>query len=55
LSVLLRNHKSAKGWSLDDIHGISPSICTHRIHLEDPVKTSREPQRRLNFILKEAI
>ena len=54
-SALLYNHKSTIGWLLDDIHGINPSICTDRIHLEDPVKTSREPQRRLNPILKEAI
>ena len=55
LGALLRNHKSAISWSLDDIHGISLFMCTHRIHLEDPVKTSREPRRSLNPILKKAV
>jgi len=27
----------------------------HQIHLEENVKTSREPQRRLNHVLKEIV
>ena len=38
-----------------DIKGISPLICTHRIHLEEDVKPSRQPQRRLNPIIKEVV
>ena len=30
-------------------------ICTHRIHLEEDVKPSRQPQRRLNPIMKEVV
>ena len=30
-------------------------ICTHIIHLEEDVKPSRQPQRRLNPILKEVV
>ena len=30
-------------------------ICTHRIHLEEDVKPSRKPQRRLNPIMKEVV
>ena len=30
-------------------------ICTHRIHLEEDVKPSRQPQRRLNPIIKEVV
>ncbi|XP_052172191.1 uncharacterized protein LOC127788119 [Diospyros lotus] len=32
---LLKQHKRAIGWSLADIPGISPSLCMHRIHLEE--------------------
>ena len=52
---ILRNHKTAMGWTIADIKGISPLICTHRIHLEEDVKPSRQPQRRLNPILKEVV
>ena len=35
--------------------GISPSICMHKILLEDNVKTSIEHQRRLNPVMKEVV
>ena len=30
-------------------------ICTHKIHLEEDVKPSRQPQRRLNPVMKEVV
>uniref|UniRef100_A0A2N9IGG3 Reverse transcriptase domain-containing protein n=1 Tax=Fagus sylvatica TaxID=28930 RepID=A0A2N9IGG3_FAGSY len=42
-------------WTIADIKGISPLICTHRIYLEDNVKPSREMQRRLNPNMKEVV
>ena len=55
LLEILRTHKTALGWTIADIKGISPLICTHRIHLEEDVKPSRQPQRRLNPIMKEVV
>ena len=55
LLEILRTHKTALGWTITDIKGISPLICTHRIHLEEDVKPSRQPQRRLNPIMKEVV
>ena len=52
---ILRTHKTAIGWTIADIKGISPLICTHRIHLEEDVTPSRQPQRRLNPIMKEVV
>ena len=52
---ILRTHKTATGWIITDIKGIIPLICTHRIHLEEDVKPSRQPQGRLNPIMKEVI
>ena len=40
--------RKAIGWSLDDIRGISPSMCMHHINLEEEAKPIREHQRRLN-------
>ena len=34
LFEILRTHKTAIGWTIADIKGISPLICTHMIHLE---------------------
>ena len=55
LLEILRTHKTAIGWTIANINRISPLICTHRIHLEEDVKPSRQPQRRLNPIMKEVI
>src|SRR4029450_10239859 len=41
LLVVLKEHKEAIGWSVADLKGIDPSICMHRIHLEEDAKTSR--------------
>ena len=55
LLEILKTHRTALGWTITDIKGISPLICTHRIHLEEDVKPSRQPQRRLNPIMKEVV
>ncbi|WZZ43082.1 hypothetical protein YC2023_039341 [Brassica napus] len=58
LSELLKTLKifrKAIGYSFDDIKGISPSLCMHRIHLEDESMTSIEHQRRLNPNLKDVV
>jgi len=54
LDVLI-GHKEALGWTIVDIKEISPSIIMHQIHLEENAKSSREPQRHLNHILKEVV
>ena len=38
----LKDHKDALGWSLADLKGIRPSMCMHRILLEDGHKPSVE-------------
>jgi len=52
---VLSDHKGAIGWSVADLKGISPTICMHRIHLEDDVKPVRQMQRRLNPHMKEVV
>ena len=39
---ILRKYKEAIAWSIEDLKGISPSICMHKILLNDDVKTSVE-------------
>ncbi|XP_031253479.1 uncharacterized protein LOC116111443 [Pistacia vera] len=45
---VLKEHKTAIGWTITDIKGISPSTCMHRILLEEGAKPFRQLQRRLN-------
>ncbi|XP_074271714.1 uncharacterized protein LOC141595652 [Silene latifolia] len=52
---VVRKYKDVIGYSIDDIKGISPSFCTHHIHLEDEGASSIEPQRRLNPAMKEVV
>ena len=52
---VLRDHKHALGWSLADLKGIRPSMCMHRILLEEGHKPSVEAQRRLNPTMKEVV
>ena len=52
---VLRDHKNALGWSLANLKGIHPSMCMHRILLEDGHKPSMEAQRILNPTMKEVV
>ena len=52
---VLREHKTAIGWTIVDIKGISPSICIHSILLKEGSKPTREAQRRLNPPMMEVV
>ncbi|KAM1104842.1 hypothetical protein ACFX2J_013167 [Malus domestica] len=52
---VLREHKTAIGWTLADNRGISPTTCMHRILLEEGTKPSREAQRHLNPPMMEVM
>ena len=52
---VLRENKTATGWTLADIKGINPVICMHTILLKDDAKPVREPQRKLNPTMKEVV
>ena len=55
LITVLETHRSALGYSLQDLKGISPALCTHRIPIEPDSASSREPQRRLNNAMREVV
>ncbi|CAL2247629.1 unnamed protein product [Prunus armeniaca] len=55
LIEVLKEHKTAIGWTIADIKGISPSMCMHRILMEEDSKPSRDAQRRLNPNMKEVV
>ncbi|CAN6544148.1 unnamed protein product [Malus baccata var. baccata] len=52
---VLKEFKSALGWTLADIKGISPATCMHHIFLEEGAKPTREAQRCLNPPMMEVV
>ena len=52
---LLKMNKQALGWKISDLKGISPTICTHHIYLEEESKAIRHPHRRLNPHMQEVV
>jgi len=55
LMCVLKKNRKALGYSLDDIKGISPDICMHRIELEEDHKPCRQGQRKLNPKMQEVV
>ncbi|RDX73363.1 Retrovirus-related Pol polyprotein, partial [Mucuna pruriens] len=55
LLEVLRQHKKAIGWKLSDLPGINPSICMHRILMEEDIKPIRQQQRRLNPTILDVV
>ncbi|XP_019228452.1 PREDICTED: uncharacterized protein LOC109209598 [Nicotiana attenuata] len=55
LIEVLKAHKGALGWTVEDIKGINPAICTHRILMEDSYKPIVQPLRRLNPAMQEVV
>ncbi|CAM8877537.1 unnamed protein product [Rhodiola kirilowii] len=52
---VLKNNRKALEYSIDDLQGISPSLCMHRINVDENAKPSGEFLRRLNPNLSEVV
>ena len=52
---VLKAHRPAIGYSLDDLKGISPALCMHKINLEEDAKPVVDYQRRLHPKMKEVV
>ena len=55
LLKISKKHCVAIGYTLDDLKGISPTLCQHKINLEEDAKPVRDHQRRLNPKMKEVV
>ena len=51
----LKKHRAAIGYTLDDLKGISPTLCQHKIKLEKDAKPVVDHQRLLNPNMKEVV
>ena len=52
LLKVLRKCRAAIGYTLDDLKGISPTLCQHKIDMEPDAKPVVDHQRRLNPRMK---
>ena len=48
----LKIHSSTIGYTLDDLKGISPTLCQHKINMEPDAKPVVDHQRHLNPKMK---
>jgi hypothetical protein len=55
LVATLEKYRSVIGYSLKDLKGISSSLCTHRILMEQEHKPICEHQRRLNNAMRVVV
>jgi hypothetical protein len=52
---LLKKHKKVIGYSINDLKGLNPTFCTHRIPMEDKCKPIVDHQRRLTHAMQEVV
>jgi hypothetical protein len=52
---LLKKHKKVIGYSINDLKGLSPAFCTHRIPMEDQCKPVADHQRTLTHAMREVV
>jgi len=52
---VLRDNKSAIGWTLADIKDLSPTICAHKSALEPDITPKRDPQCRLYLPMMQVV
>jgi hypothetical protein len=55
LLILLKKHRKVIGYSINDLKGLSPAFCTHRIPMEDQCKPIVDHQRRLTHAMREVV
>jgi hypothetical protein len=51
----LKKHRKVIGYSINDLKGLSPAFCTHRIPMEDQCKPVADHQRRLTHTMREVV
>ena len=52
---VLRKHRAAIGYTLDDLKGISPTLCQQKINMEPDAQPVVDHQHRLNPKMKEVV
>jgi len=52
---MLRENLEAFTWGYKEMTRVHPSMCTHHIYIKEGCKPVRQPQRRMNLVLKDIV
>jgi hypothetical protein len=52
---LFKKHRKVIGYSINDLKGLSPTFCTHRIPMEDQCKPIVDHQKRLTHAMRVVV
>jgi hypothetical protein len=52
---LLKKHRKVIGYSINNLKGLSPAFCSHRIPMEEQCKPVVDHQRRLTHAMREVV
>jgi hypothetical protein len=52
---LLKRHRKVIRYSINDLKGLSPAFCTHRIPMKDQCKPVVDHQRRVTHAMREVV
>ena len=55
LIKVLKEKSRAFAWEYTDMKGIHPDTCVHHIYIDADIPPVRQPQRRMNPILKDFV
>ena len=55
LTKLLQKHEKDFAWDYGDMKGLSPTLCSHRIYINEGCLPLCQPQRRINPTLREIV
>jgi hypothetical protein len=55
LITVIEKHRAVLGYTLPDLKGINPTLCTHCIPIDPTMAPSKETQRRLNNAMREVL
>lgn len=51
----LQKQSGEFSWEYKDMCGIHPDMCIHHIYIQENVRPIRQPQRRMNLVLKDIV
>ena len=52
---ILREQKDAFSWEYTNMKGIHPNLCIHHIYIRHDAQRVRQPQHRMNLILRDTV
>lgn len=53
LIQILQKQSGKLAWEYKDMRGIHPDTCIHHIYTQENVRPIRQPQQRMNPVLKD--